>query len=248
MKLSLKSSAAALLMLSSSSGMCASVADIAFVIDQSGSMGGEFNWLSSSIETINQGVTDADITARYAVAGYERDFGLNGYGDGRNIYQDFTSDINDITNATTDVSTYGSRENSYNAAVDGTTGFSWSDSAVRVMILITDEQSPQSGDNYSESEVGDIMSNGDFLLNVIAPSRYQEMWDDAAYSTDDYLGFFDLDLLRDDPETFTARFTEAKVEEIASQPSPVPLPAAFWLFATGLLGLIGFKRNNSSAT
>ncbi|MEJ2622539.1 MAG: VWA domain-containing protein [Candidatus Thiodiazotropha sp.] len=246
MKLSLKSSAAALLILSSSSGMCASVADIAFVIDQSGSMGSEFNWLSSSIETINQRVSDAGITARYAVAGYERDFGSNG--DDRNIYQDFSSDITDITNATTDVNTYGGNEYSYNAAVDGTTGFAWSDSAVRVMILITDERSPQSGDNYSESEVGDIMSDGDFLLNVIAPSRFQENWDDAAYSTDNYLGFFDLDLLRDDPETFTTRLTEAKIEEIINQPSPVPLPAAFWLFATGLLGLFGFKRNSRSTT
>jgi hypothetical protein len=248
MKLTLTSSVAAFLLFSSSSVMSASVADIAFVIDQSGSMGGEFNWLSSSIETINQSITDADITARYAVAGYERDFALNGYGNDRNIYQDFTSNINDITNATTDVSTYGSREYSYNAAVDGTTGFSWSDSAVRVMILITDEQSPQSGDNYSETEVGDLMTDGDFLLNVIAPSRYRDRWDEAAFSTEDYLGFFDLDLLRDDPETFTALFTQAKIEEITNQPSPVPLPAAFWLFATGLLGLAGFNRNKPSTS
>jgi hypothetical protein len=227
--------------------MSASFADIAFVIDQSGSMDGEFNWLSSAIGTIDHGVSDAGITARYAVAGYERDFGLDGNGADRNIYQDFTSDINDITNATTNVSTYGSQENSYNAAVGATTGFSWSEEAAKVVILITDEGSPQSGDNYSEVEVGEIMTDGDYLLNVIAQSRHEDAWDEAAYSTSGYLGFFDINFLRDDPDTFTTQFTQAKVEEIINTPSPVPVPAAMWLFGTGLLGLVGFFRNKSAS-
>jgi hypothetical protein len=240
-RLSLKSFAASMLILTSPQVMSATVADVAFVVDQSGSMEGEFSWLSSSIETINQGISDAGITARYAVAGYEREFS----GD-RNIYQNFTSDIGAITNATNNVETYGGQENSYNAAVSATTGFSWNESAAKVVILITDEISPQRGDDYSETEVGNIMTDGNFLLNVIAPDQYQDRWDEAAYSTPGYLGFFDLDLLRDDPEAFTAQFTQAKVQEIINTPSPVPLPAAVWLFGAGLLGLIGFQRKKSS--
>ncbi|MEJ2609258.1 MAG: VWA domain-containing protein [Candidatus Thiodiazotropha sp.] len=249
MNLSIKTIAlASAIIASSTPAMSASVADIAFVIDQSGSMNGEFSWLSSSIDTISQGISDAGITARYAVAGYERDFGANGYYADTNVYQDFTSDISVITGATSNVTTYGGSEYSYNAAVDATTGFSWSDSAASVIILITDETSPQYGDTYSEVEVGNIMNSGDFLLNVIAQERDRSHWDEAAYSTDSYLGFFDINNLRDNASDFTAQFTAAKITEIinAPAPTPVPVPAAVWLFVSGLLGLVGFQRRKAS--
>jgi hypothetical protein len=115
------------------------------------------------------------------------------------------------------------------------------------MILVTDEDAPQSGDNYSETEVGNTMTDGDFLLNVIAPYSNRDQWDEAAYSTSDYLGVFDLDLLRNDAELFTAQFVEAKVDEIISTPNPVTLPAAVWLFGSGALGLLGFQRSRRKA-
>jgi hypothetical protein len=242
MKLSLTPIAAVTLIFTSTNVTSADVADIAFVIDQSASMSGEFSWLSSSISTISQGVSSAGITARFAVAGYEQDFGPNGNHADTNVYQDFTSDINEIINATTDAQTYGGLEYSYNAAAAATQGFSWDDSVAKVMILITDEDAPQNGDIYTETEVGNIMADGDFLLNVIAPDSNHDQWDEAAYSTADYLGVFDLDLLRVNADLFTAQFVEAKVDEIINTPNPVPLPAAAWLFGSGVLGLLGFQR------
>jgi hypothetical protein len=240
----IKSAAAAIFLLSSVNASAATVADVAFVIDQSGSMGGEFSWLSSSIATISQSIANAGITARYAVAGYERTFGP---ADSRNIYSDFSSDINNVITATNSVSTYGGREYSYDAAVAATTGFSWNNNAAKVIILITDEGSPQSGESNTETGVGAIMNNGGFLLNVIALERYRDRWDEAAYSTSSgYLGFFDLDYLRTDAAGFTEDFTEAKVTEIINTPQ-VPIPAAVWLFGSALMGLLGFARKKQAA-
>ncbi len=240
----LKSAAAAILLLASTSASAATVADVAFVIDQSGSMDGEFAWLSNSISTISQSIADAGITARYAVSGYESAFGT---ADSRNIYSDFSSDINNVINATTGVSTYGYREYSYDAAVAATTGFSWNSAAAKVIILITDEGSPQSGEINTETGVGAIMSDGSFLLNVIARESDNASWDDAVYSTTDgYLGFFDLDYLRTDAAGFTQDFTDAKITEIINAPA-VPIPAAVWLFGSGLMGLIGFAKKQKAA-
>ncbi len=240
----LKAVAAAALFLSSTGSMAASVADIAFVVDQSGSMSGEFSWIASSISTISQKIADAGITARYAISGYERTFGTAYSG---NIYSDFTSDINDIITTASGVSLYGGSEYSYNAAVAATTGFSWDQSAAKVIILITDEASPQYGDIYTEQQVGDTMNAGGFLLNVIAPETYRTRWDEAAYSNGSYLGFFDLAFLRDDATGFTDQFAAAKITEIVNTPNPVPVPAAVWLFGSGLAGFMTWGRKKKQS-
>ena len=52
--------------------LAASFADVAFVVDQSGSMGFEFSWLGNSISSMNTVFGVNGITANYGVAGYER--------------------------------------------------------------------------------------------------------------------------------------------------------------------------------
>ena len=242
MKKTFKAIVAAGMLLSSTPLFAAKAADIAFVIDQTGSMGSVWSWVSNSITAISQGMVDAGITARYAVGGYESDFGLD---DSRNVYQDFTSDITDITNITSGVSLYGSRENSYDAAVDATTGFSWDNSVAKVIILIQDERVPQSDVN-TEASVDATMNSGSFLLNVVTYQSNYSAWDEAVFRTSTYTGLFDLSLLQSDPDAFTTALIGAKVQEIINHPT-VPVPAAVWLFGSGLVGLIGFGRRKMAA-
>ena len=251
-----------------SQAMAASYADIAFVIDQSGSMGDEFQWLSSSIGAIDTAITgDPDVTdVNYGVAGYEYYAGndpLETYY--TNAWQDITSDISLVVSqldAITDADysngyLYGGTERGYQAVDWAADNFTWTGGDyAKVMVLITDEPNDYR-DNYSynglfgEEALAAKMADENILLNVITyedyyGNNYFQYWDDIAYANTDtgFLGLFDLAYLQSDPAGFTADFTEAKLAEIiiVDPTEPVPEPSTIILLGGGLIGSIGLIR------
>ena len=78
-----------------STASAAIVADVAFVVDQSGSMGDEFSWLANSISAINTSLIAGGVTARYGLAGYERFAGNEAGAPLNSKFVDFSSNIND---------------------------------------------------------------------------------------------------------------------------------------------------------
>lgn len=237
--------------------------DIAFVVDQSLSMGGEFNWIPNVITAIDTALqSEAVVTStRYGLAGYMEGVGNEYPGSviGSRVddeyrelaYVDLTSTVGTVSTAATAAASDLRRytERGYHAADWSRTGFSWAADAVKVMILLTDEAGdqgstiPDAGQGSDEANLGKLLIDDGILLNVITGTSYYNNWDQAVYDqSSSYQGLFDLTYLRDNPAEFTAQFVDAKIGEIKEQiDGEVPLPATLMLFGLGVAAM-GYRR------
>ena len=69
---------------------------------------------------------------------------------------------------------------------------------------------------------------------IVFADPYPLMWHDSNYRNIDTLRFVGDEYVVVDNLTFQAV-------------SPVPVPAAIWLFGTGIIGLIGFSKRRKAA-
>lgn len=257
-------SALAGLLLASGPALAKNV-DLIFVIDQSGSMAGEFVDLGDNLAVVFNGLTTSpEITSLQAgLVTYE------GSGPGSiTLQQGLTDDATVLQNAFAGVQIRGGTEqalSAVDAAVPGgnaSLGISYRPNAVRSAILITDENADDAfsytyAGQTGYGALGQLMDDTGFLLNIItAPSLFDDFAPSArpAGTPDDpFAAIFDLTAFNADPATFLAEFAAAKLEEIiVTEPTDpvflpvpdaeahvIPLPATAWLLGAAMLGLGG---------
>ncbi|MCG8617292.1 MAG: VWA domain-containing protein [Desulfobacterales bacterium] len=228
-----------------SASLAATMADLVFVVDQSGSMYNEFNWIRDSLEEIDATIQSKGISANYGLAGFEYTTGSQTALYGKNAWMDLPADISDVVDEAdwAAQNLYGGFERGYHAVDWATDNFSWTGGDhAKVMIMITDEAG-NNRDSYTygglsrESALKQKMEDEDILLNVITHTAFFSVWDDVAFAKDDYIGLFDLDMLKRESQRFTDHFTSAKIDEIIGHDpaAPVPEPGTMLLLGFGLL-------------
>lgn len=88
--------------------------------------------------------------------------------------------------------------------------------------------------------VANVVINGAFFLNVLADVYSTSGPTSADESTS---GSFDIEVL---PFGFTQMNVDTSSSGNAASTSVIPVPAAVWLFGSGMLGLIGIARKNAA--
>jgi hypothetical protein len=126
----------------------------------------------------------------------------------------------------------------YDWSVTGYSGYQ-TDVEYRTDLIDPDTMAPYTGlgpNQASRTTDGDLLTF-DFETELSPPesSLFSSVATDASLFEQTGMVFFGIENFIND---------EDYLVEISgiSAPSPVPLPAAFWMFGSGLIGLIGFQR------
>lgn len=227
------------------------LADIVWVIDTSGSMGGDIAEVKSRILEFDTAMTNNGIDANY---------GLVRFGGSETLIQDIT-DFATFTAAgspfTLLTANGGGNEDGVNALGQALTA-TFRANAVKNLVLVTDEN-----DDSTIAEVANVLltlEGVNPLINIIGnpsavglanggavaePNTYPELA--TAFGGQ----FFNILDFRNDPAGFFSNFVNTKVQEIIdegcdpatdpNQCASVPVPGTLALFGLGLAGL-GFYR------
>ncbi len=229
--------------------------DITFVIDQSGSMGGEFSFLGGAIGGFLTALEGSELvgTARAALVSYYT---------GATLHSDLTSDPAALEAAFAGVPITGSTENAYTAVRDAAfnLGIGYGSGTVKSLILITDEDADDSFSGSGSDELrGDLLGAG-FLNNIIynpssgATSDFEPIAISSLATVNAGAALFDINAFRTDQAGFFAAFTAAKLGEIEREitggevgGAVIPVPAALPLLVSGLAGIALLRRGRSRA-
>lgn len=234
-----------------SSASAAIVADIMWVIDTSGSMGGDIAQVKSRILEFNTVMTNNGIDANY---------GLVRYGGAASLIQDLTdfSTFSAVASPFSSLTANGGATEDGSAAIQTALTATFRAGSVRNIILVTDEDDDNAANRPAlQTDLGATKDINE-LINIIGNpgDDSNNYYRDLAPANGG--AFFNILDFRSDPAAFFTNFINTKVKEIvdescATRPdapecqNQVPEPGTLALLGLGLAGFAALRRRQRPA-
>jgi len=156
-----------------SSAQAAEFADFIFLVDESGSMGGEHSWLTTTVGDLDialqeKGVGTGTVENRYGLVGFGGTTGKLGRslsvgGVGGSLFGSAT----ELATSTNFLVTTGSFEDGYSAIDYALNNYSFRDGAAVNFVLVTDEDRDNGNDSLNFDNILSRLQAKNALLNVV---------------------------------------------------------------------------------
>lgn len=179
-----------ILMFAAPTAFAADYADVIFVVDESGSMGGEHAWITGMVADLEAGLVDAGVGD--TSQGFQANqYALIGFGASNPAPRDLTNgwvDDAGLASAASNLVTTGGTEDGYAGIKFAFDNYSFRTGAAVNIVLITDEDRDNWDSSVSKADIETLIGQTGIILNTVNNLYLRD------FSGDSALGIFADDL------------------------------------------------------
>lgn len=147
--------------------------DMVFIIDSSGSMGGDINDVRREINNFTEQLSNQGLDYRLGLVSYE---------EYANSYT-MTSNVEAFAKNLRSIDVDGGTENGLDAIVKALDDYIFYDNAIKYFVLIGDEEIYSRRNRYSEQQVKNLLKSNDIILTTVGESRNRSQFQRLANAT-----------------------------------------------------------------